>query len=146
MSKRRSGDPPTRGDVALRPDQLVDAQKDIASLDAMTANTVVRGWVLDLAAKHADAPPRPGLRLSIDLDRLTVTLDGVTCDVRSILALRWLRVLADRPGVWVSGRELAHYDAQLDGALTSRLKKKLPECVRPLIRSESGRGSKLDLS
>ena len=56
------------------------------------------------AATYRLPPPPPPPRLTMDLPRKTLTLDGVTYDVASDNALRWVQVLAEHPGEWISGR------------------------------------------
>jgi hypothetical protein len=94
----------------------------------------------------ADAPPPPP-RLTVDLACLTITLDGHTYDVDSIQALRWVKVLADHPGEWISGPELKKHDTQLDGCRPDRhCKPHLPDNVLSLIDSDRRKGSRLRLS
>lgn len=79
----------------------------------------------------------------VDVDRSRITFQGETFDdIRSEQALRWLKVLTDRPGVLVSSTILARHDSELDGARTSRLKNALPEAVACHIKSEPGKGSR----
>jgi hypothetical protein len=101
------------------------------------------------AAGGASAPPPPAppppARLAVNLECRTLTLDGETYDVDSVQALRWVRVLAERPGEWVSGADLSKYDPELDGARPDKLKKPLPGALLSLINSETGKGSRLRL-
>jgi hypothetical protein len=94
-------------------------------------------------AAQAKEPPLP--RLTVDLARKTATLDGVSHDVSSDLALRWVKVLADHAGDWISGSELERYDESLIGARTDRLRKFLPDAILRLIDSETGKGSRIRL-
>jgi hypothetical protein len=96
----------------------------------------------------AGEPPPPPVsraapRLTVDVARKTITLDGETDDVTSDAALRWVKVLAEHPGEWISAVELRKHDPELDSARTDRLKKLLPERVQHLIDSETGKGSRL---
>jgi hypothetical protein len=104
-------------------------------------NTTVRGEYL--AAVMPDMAPRGTARISVDLDRQTISLDGKSYDVASIQALRWVRVLARSPGVWLSGRETVQQDPELAGSRTERLRTKLPREVQELIESQPSRGSRL---
>jgi hypothetical protein len=88
-------------------------------------------------------PPAP--RLVVDLSRSTLCLDGKAYDVASARALRWVRVLADNAGLWISGRDLTTYDPELQNVRTDHLKKNLPSAVAKLIKSENGRGSRIRL-
>jgi hypothetical protein len=93
-------------------------------------------------APPIETPPR----LTVNLGRRTVTLDGQTFDVDSDQAVRWLKVLSDHPGDWLSPVEVAEYDPELDGTRLDRLKKFLPPSVLNLIDSKTGRGSRLRLA
>lgn len=90
-------------------------------------------------------PTTPAERLVVDLERGTVTLDGQTFDVNSNQALRWVRVLADLDGQWVSAPELTNHDEELEGARPDRLRRHLPEPVLALIDTHRSRGSRLVL-
>ncbi len=87
-----------------------------------------------------------GPRITVDLQKRTVTFDGKTHDVTSEQALRWLKVLADRPGEWVSSKGLERYDPELLQVRTDHLRKYLPEEICFLIDSKTGAGSRLHLS
>lgn len=90
-------------------------------------------------------------RLSVDLKRLTATLhydNGLkeSVDVNNQQAARWLKVLAAQPGTWISASELVGKDAELDGARTDRLRKKLPRKLARLIQTSTRTGSRLKLA
>jgi hypothetical protein len=85
-------------------------------------------------------------RLTVNLPRKIATLDDVEYDVASDSALRWLQVLADQPGEWIAGRDLKNYDPYLEGARTNRLRQYLPDAVRALIESDTGKGSRIKLA
>jgi hypothetical protein len=87
------------------------------------------------------APPR----LTVDLACKTIMLDGVTHDVSSDLALRWVKVLAEHRNEWISSPELKIYDSELDGARPDRFKQFLPETIRSLIDANRKKGSRLRL-
>ncbi|MHB8902145.1 MAG: hypothetical protein ACYC6Y_25590 [Thermoguttaceae bacterium] len=97
----------------------------------------------NLAAGPTVPPVVSSQRLTVDLAKRTVTLDGIPYDVRSELALRWVKVLADHEGEWISGPDLAQYDRLLDGVRTDRLK--LPPEIQAVIESQTGAGSRLCL-
>jgi hypothetical protein len=84
-------------------------------------------------------------RIVVELQKKTVTLDGKTHDVTSERALRWLKVLADRPGEWVSSKGLEGYDPELLQVRTDHLRKYLPAEICSLIDSKTGAGSRLRL-
>lgn len=84
--------------------------------------------------------------LTVKVECRTVTLDGETFDVKSAMAVRWLKVLSDHPGEWLSADELKRFDRELDGARPDRLKKYVPDPVLRLIDSETGKGSRLRLA
>jgi hypothetical protein len=84
-------------------------------------------------------------RIIVELQKKTVTLDGKTHDVTSERALRWLKILADRPGEWVSSKGLERYDSELLQVRTDHLRKYLPAEICSLIDSQTGAGSRLRL-
>jgi hypothetical protein len=94
-----------------------------------------------------DEPPSaPPKRLIVSIECLTVTLDDQTYEVDSLQAVRWMKVLSEHPGVWLTPTDVAGYDPELDGARLDRLKKFIPISVRDLIDSKTGRGSRLRLA
>jgi hypothetical protein len=107
-------------------------------------------WLRRLAERRSAAGAAPDQakpappRLTVDLARKQITLDERTYDVRSDLALRWVKVLADRPGEWIAKKELPRYDRELlDTTRTDHLRNYLPQCVNELIESRTGAGSRL---
>jgi hypothetical protein len=112
---------------------------------ARLALLVVRRGLARARTAPAPPPPKPP-RLKVDLACKTLTLDGTANDVPSVQALRWVKVLADHPGEWVSGPDLPTHDQDLDGVRTDRLKKHLPTEVLSLLDSEPGKGSRLRLA
>jgi hypothetical protein len=110
--------------------------------------------LLKLWQKHTSAPTEnaeqaatvPPARLTVYLPGLTVTLDGWTYEVESEQALRWVKVLADHAGEWISGPKLKEYDQELDGARTNRLKRFLPPEILSLISTDQSKGSRLRLA
>ncbi len=70
------------------------------------------------SAGDSKAPPVP--RLTVDLDQKTITLDGKSYDVPSDNALRWVKVLADHNGDWISGPKLPEFDKELLNPRTDR--------------------------
>jgi hypothetical protein len=97
---------------------------------------------IELARRSAE-PPRP--RLTVDLARRTLTLDGTTFDVTSENALRWVKVLADHPGEWIATKALRGYDPDLQVQRTDRIRGFLPDQVKGLIESQTGGGSRIRL-
>ncbi len=83
--------------------------------------------------------------ISVDIARQTVTLNGTPFDVASVQSLRWVKVLAEHPGTWITGPDLVQYDSELDGVRTDKLRPKLPASIDQLIESGTGRGSRLVL-
>lgn len=151
--KRATGPAIVPADVQLTPEQIArvidaKARRDAAQaeLDAwatpagdLASNTVVLSFGVTSPVRPFHTPPR----LTVDLARSTVTLDGTSHDVRSESALRWLAVLAAHPGLWISGRHLEDHDEELAGVRTDRLRRYLPEQILALIESDTGRGSRL---
>jgi hypothetical protein len=85
-------------------------------------------------------------RLTVNLGALSASLDGQSFGVSSEQALRWVKVLADRPGDWISSAILHQLDPELDGTRTHRLKKFLPKPIADIIESDTGKGSRLKLA
>lgn len=85
--------------------------------------------------------------LAVNLETFTITFDGQKHEVNSELSLRWVKVLADRPGEWVSASELKRHDQELDGFRPDRAKnrKLLPAAILTLIESHKSKGSRLKL-
>jgi len=90
-------------------------------------------------------PPPPLVK--VDLARMTVAVrGGKPKDVSSKQALRWLRVLAEHPGEWISAPEMAEYDEELVGIRPDRqCKRFLPKAILRLIESDRRKGSRLRL-
>lgn len=88
-------------------------------------------------------PPPPPPRLTVDLAKKQATLDGKSFDVSSENALRWIKVLAEHPGAWICGSELAKFDELLIGVRTDRLK--TPSAISDLIDCKPGTGSRIRL-
>jgi hypothetical protein len=90
-------------------------------------------------------PPAPP-RLTVDLARKTLTLDGIAHDdVTSEIALRWVKVLADHPGERISDPQLPTYDPELLSIRSHRLLKFLPKAVKDLL-DRNNKGSRLRLT
>lgn len=102
-----------------------------------------------LAQKSPPPPPSlPPPRLNVDLARMTITLDGRTYEVGCRNALRWVQVLADHDGAWISGPQLKEYEPEfkeLESTRTDRWTRALPVRVRCLIDSVKGKGSRIRL-
>lgn len=102
-------------------------------------NNVAKGWVV--TPPEVEEP-----RLEVDIPRRVITLDGKVYDVASVQALRWLAVLAEHHGEWISGGDLESYDAELIAVRTDKLRKQLPDVIAALITSDTGKGSRLSLA
>jgi hypothetical protein len=105
----------------------------------------VRGWADEIETGLV-TPKQKTPRLMVDLDRQTITLDKVAHDINSVLALRWVKVLADHRGQWISSSELQTHDLELDGARPDRLKKFLPVEILSLISTDRRKGARLCLA
>ncbi|MFH1922219.1 MAG: hypothetical protein ABIP48_20335 [Planctomycetota bacterium] len=89
-------------------------------------------------------PPAP--RLTVDLACMTITLDGKPFDLSSKQALRWVQVLAEHEGEWISAPELKGYDGELDGCRPDHhCKPYLPPEILNLIKTDRRKGSRLRL-
>jgi hypothetical protein len=76
---------------------------------------------------------------------MTITLDGTGHDVTSQNALRWVKVLVEHPGEWISSAELKRYDSESQDNRTDRWREYLPEAVLSLIQSVTGKRSRVRL-
>jgi hypothetical protein len=108
-------------------------------------------YLVSEAEKAAKAvPQQPNApvpaRITVDLARMQVTLDGVSMECDSVQALRLVKVYADHPDVWISASELKNHDYELDGAKPHVLKKRLPRVIASLIQSDRRKGSRLRFS
>lgn len=84
-------------------------------------------------------------RIAVDLARRSLTLNGVEYAVSSERALRWVNLLAEHPGEWISGVDLEKLDPALMTARPDKLKPFLPAEILILIESKPGAGSRLFL-
>jgi hypothetical protein len=84
--------------------------------------------------------------LVVSIEKQSATLNGVEYDLKSPQVARWLKVLNDHEGEWISGPQLKNYDSELDEARTDRLKKNIPDEILSLIESTTQRGSRLKLA
>ncbi|NLE38409.1 MAG: hypothetical protein GX621_10330 [Pirellulaceae bacterium] len=98
---------------------------------------------IDAEAGGKQAAVALGHRPTVNLEQRTVTLAGTTHDVKSEKALRWVNVLSEHVGEWISGPMLADYDDELMDARTDKLRAYLPASLLALIDSETGKGSRL---
>jgi hypothetical protein len=127
-------------------DKRIGSPPDIGEVkDEQQARMALRLMEDALTALLTGDDPKPSkpARPTVNLERRTVSLGDQTWDVKSVQALRWLKVLSDHPGEWIAGTALAGHDPDLDGARTDRLRKFLPEPVQSLIDSGTGKGSRL---
>jgi hypothetical protein len=97
------------------------------------------------ALDDPEVPPRSPSRLSVDLQSRTITLDGVKHEIDSELAVRWVAILAQHRGQFISANELAEYDPELIAPRTDRLRKCLPDAIDCLIESRNTRGSRINI-
>jgi hypothetical protein len=95
---------------------------------------------------------RPPLRIIVDIDRKTITLDGKAVPLNSKAskadtekALRWVKALAERPGEWLTSANLGQIDDQLLSARPDKFKHVLPDEINALIESRTGAGSRLTI-
>jgi hypothetical protein len=90
-------------------------------------------------ARGSESPPR----LTIDLAKREVILEGERIDVNSEQALRWIKVLAEHSGEFISSCQLQEYDPNLINIRTDKLKAFLPPKILALIDSQTGAGSRI---
>jgi hypothetical protein len=96
------------------------------------------------AAEATILPLKRPSRIAVDLDAMTIALDGQVTAIRNKMALRWLKVLIEHPNKWISGPELKKYDVTFPSSIRlDRLKEYLPPQIRSLIDSATGKGSRI---
>ena len=152
LSRFIAGQKPTTEEQGLvqwlEKEGLLDRQGPLMALRVTSLGHHViksRGTPEVKNGEQAKEPAR--LRLTVDFARKILTLDGVDYDVSSDNALRWVKVLADHPGEWISGADLGRkqYDDLLVGCRTDRLRRFLPKKISTLIDSKKGAGSRIRL-
>jgi hypothetical protein len=84
--------------------------------------------------------------LVVSVKSLTVTVaqTGKVYQLKCERVARWLKVLADRPGLWVSTKDAANYDSELTGRI-DQLAKRMPKDLQKMIDAMPGRGKRLRL-
>ncbi len=110
-------------------------------LKLLAEQTMIGGPSQTEKADHAKDVLKP--QLTVDLLKMTVTMDGQTWDCESAQALRLIRVYASHPNEWISGPELKSYDKELDGAKPHVLKSKLPKEIQMQLESNRKKGTRL---
>src|SRR5262249_53976986 len=110
-----------------------------------TASGPTAGAGRPAAGGSTPPPGQPPRRLTVDLGRKTITLDGKPYDVSSDNALRRVGVLAHHPGARVRGTGLEKYDSELQNRRTDRWRNHLPDEILSLIDSVTGKGSRIRL-
>jgi hypothetical protein len=129
--------------------QLFDPESDddLSMIESMDRTILADIWTAIENVFPLTNTPNISVRvrsmIDVDLDRRTATLDGKPYEVTSTQALRWVKVLAEHAGKWISGTELAEYDEELDGVRTDKLRPHLPAKISALIDSKPGGGSRI---
>lgn len=93
-------------------------------------------------------PPKLSIPLIVDVKQLTatVTATGKIFSLKKEADARWLKVLIDCPGNWVSGSALENLDPELMGVRTDRMHKRLPAPVKKLVEQKRGDGARIKLA
>ena len=89
------------------------------------------------------SPRGPVTRLTVDVGSLTAHLDEQPYSLPTELSALFLEQLLQRPGSWVSSREMGKSCPELDGTRLDRLMRQLPGPIRSLIESKPGTGYRL---
>ena len=136
-----------------RPVSADDAERELADLlvwlevcrKRVPGNQRLTG---DDALETAQPPSLRCSPVTVDIGSLTATFikSNKTIEIRSRQSAKYLKVLADNPGKWITGSELDQYDPDLDGARTDRLRKGLPPKLQSLIETSTRKGSRLKLA
>ena len=102
---------------------------------------------IDVLTNEDNQKKKPKKRkLTVSVEKQSAILDGKEYDLKSAQVARWIKVLVDHEGEWISSPRLKDYDFELDEARTDRLKKNIPDEIRSLIESTPQRGSRLKLA
>ncbi len=136
-------------DLVIQLDQLITKKKAGFKEEALAlAEKFLRlsGIPVSEFSPAADPPQARTPRLTVDLARMIITLDGQEHEVTSESALRWVKVLADHAGEWISGKDLEKHDPELASTRTDRWRKFLPKPILSLIDSVTGKGSRIRLT
>lgn len=82
--------------------------------------------------------------LVVSVKSLTVRIvrSGKLYQLKCERVARWLKVLADRPGVWVSTKDAGDYDSELIGRV-DQLAKRMPKGLQEMIDALPGKGKRL---
>lgn len=81
------------------------------------------------------SPPKPTPRLKVDTQTNCAVLDGTEHKLSTEQAL-FVNYLVEADGLWCSSTEM-------DITKTDRLKRNLPESIRKMIESQTGKGSRI---
>jgi len=128
--------------------QLIDLQSRISPRDETARHD---GGILVPPPSLPDAPSRVtanvGCRnIVVDVDRLEIRIDSVSHPIENETAARYVRVLVERAGSWISSVDLPRWDSELQvGEDVTRLRRNLPKPVREAITGKRGKGTMLSL-
>lgn len=117
-------------------------------LQSLIAQEASRARLKERISSRLEAASPPQSPISVDLPSLSVVIIKTMrrVEFRTEAAVRWLKVLSDHAGSWISGPDLGDYDAELIGARTDRLRKSLPTSICKLIETSRRFGARLKLS
>jgi hypothetical protein len=115
-------------------------------LFAEVGQALLRASAYARALPHGAVGPQATPRIVVHLGQQTIAVDGSIFEVGSESALRWVRVLAQHPGEWISAAQLEKYDGDLIAVRTDRLRRELPAAVAGLIESEVAKGSRIKVA
>jgi len=131
-----------------RPTNFDDAERELANLLAKL-NEYRRPVTDKLPRELRQKSVEPqALSIMVDLERRTATIVATRkeFELKSEQSLRWLKVLAENEGKWISGSNLKDYDPELEGGRTDRLRKGLPLQLRRLIKTSKRFGARLKMA
>jgi hypothetical protein len=119
----------------------VDPAWNAASAELNSAKVDLLSFRLD----KAEIPPKPPVApFSIDLSTSTAIIANGGASIQlDERAARWLKVLCDHPGKFISTTDLESHDTELIGARTDRLFAKLPRQLKKFIDPQPGKGSRI---
>ncbi len=110
-----------------------------ASLASLLTPVINPTPVSDEVIAHA----LPPLTVNIEQQSVRINRTGKWYPLPSVEVARWLNVLAQRPGEWLSSADFAAFDPTLVGRRVERMRRKLPLNIVGLIECKRGQGARL---
>jgi hypothetical protein len=81
--------------------------------------------------------------LEVDMDNVQVTLDGKALALGNREAAVYMTALLKAEGEWAGPSKIEELCPGFQGARPDRIKKKLPDPIKPFVKTKKGNGSRL---